>query len=246
MPRITLTELQKNQLDELVRHYEKNKDHFDLIVKQLLTLFSSDKELFSLVHSMKYRVKQPSRLRDKLRDKMLEANRTGERFDIHRGNLFQRINDLAGLRILHLYTRQYQKINQRLVALLEEEQYRITEGPIAKTWDDESRRFFAELGIQTEDSPSLYTSVHYVIEPNSRTRYTCEIQVRTLAEEVWGEVSHTLNYPTPIKSVACLEQINVLARVTSSCTRLVDSIFRTSEEHWRSQRAKRRSKNRSR
>ena len=191
---------------------------------------------------MKYRVKKPSRLRDKLREKMLEANRSGERFEISRENLFERINNLAGFRLIHLYTRQMEKINQSLLALFEEAKYRITEGPTAKTWDDESRQFFTDIGIQTESSPSLYTSVHYVIEPNSRTKYTCEIQVRTLAEEVWGEVSHTLNYPTQIKSVACLEQINVLARVTSSCTRLVDSIFRTSEEYRRSEATKRRKK----
>ena len=30
----------------------------------------------------------------------------------------------------------------------------------------------------------MYTSVHYVVESNSNTRATCEIQVRTLAEEL--------------------------------------------------------------
>ncbi len=242
MPRATLTKSQKKQLDELVRHYENNQDHFQLIVKNLRNLFSSDRELFSHIHSMKYRLKKPSRLRDKLRDKMLEANRSAKVFEINKENLFERINDLAGFRILHLYTRQMEKINRSLFALFEEEEYRIIEGPIAKTWDDESRQFFTNIGIQTENSPSLYTSVHYVVAPNTRTKYTCEIQVRTLAEEVWGEVSHTLNYPTQIKSIACVEQINVLARVTSSCTRLVDSIFRTSEEYRRSEAAKRRKK----
>jgi hypothetical protein len=74
------------------------------------------------------------------------------------------------------------------------------------------------------------TNAGYVIDSNSRTRYTAEIQVRTLAEELWGEVAHTIDYPTPSKSLACKEQIRVLARVTSGCTRLVDSIFRSHEE----------------
>jgi putative GTP pyrophosphokinase len=80
-------------------------------------------------------------------------------------------------------------------------------------------------------SPSLYTSVHYVIAPNRKTGLTCEIQVRTLAEELWGEVDHTLNYPLKSMSLACREQIKVLARVTSSCTRLVDAIFISHEDH---------------
>jgi ppGpp synthetase/RelA/SpoT-type nucleotidyltranferase len=69
--------------------------------------------------------------------------------------------------------------------------------------------------------------VHYVIKPRKKTRYTCEIQVRTLMEEVWGEVNHSLNYPHETKSLACREQIAALARTTSASTRLVDAIFRS-------------------
>jgi len=42
-----------------------------------------------------------------------------------------------------------------------------------------------------------------------------------MADEIWGEVSHTINYPTPTTIAACLEQLKVLARVTSGCTWLV-------------------------
>lgn len=63
------------------------------------------------------------------------------------------------------------------------------------------------------------------MEFGARTKRTAEIQVRTLAEELWGEVDHTINYPHPSTVIACKEQIKVLARLTSSCTRLVDSIF---------------------
>ena len=69
----------------------------------------------------------------------------------------------------------------------------------------------------------MYTSVHYVIRPNKS--YTAEIQVRTLAEELWGEVDHKINYPVRSEIFACSEQLKVLARTTSACTRLVDSIF---------------------
>ena len=55
--------------------------------------------------------------------------------------------------------------------------------------------------------------------------------VRTLAEELWGEVSHTVNYPHKTHSIACNEQLAALARVASGCTRLVDSIFASESEH---------------
>jgi len=122
-------------------------------------------------------------------------------------------------------------INKAILSCLNEARYPIAEGPIAKTWDDETREYFQAIGIAAEQSLTMYTSVHYVIASNSRTPSTCELQVRTLADEVWGEVDHTINYPHPSESVECREQIKVLARVTSSCTRLVDSIFKSHDEN---------------
>jgi ppGpp synthetase/RelA/SpoT-type nucleotidyltranferase len=161
----------------------------------------------------------------------IEAKVEKKQLNITTENLFERVNDLAGCRILHLYTKQFKAIHECLSRLFGEYKYELIEGPIARTWDDESRTLFAQMGITTKESPSLYTSVHYVIAPNRRTRITCEIQVRTLAEELWGEVDHTINYPYQSESLACREQIKVLARVTSSCTRLVDAIFSSHEDH---------------
>jgi len=83
----------------------------------------------------------------------------------------------------------------------------------------------------------MYTSVHYVIASGSMRTVACEIQVRTLMEEVWGEVDHMINYPHQTPHLPCREQIRALARVTSSATRLVDSIFAT-DEYMHEQKAK--------
>lgn len=235
-PAITKTEARLIQ--ELVSHFAENKHLFDQFVQQLLPLFTNSKDLLPLIHSMKWRVKDPAHLKNKLSRKVLEAKASGKEFNLSKENLFVKINDLAGFRLIHLHTRQMFDINRTLLALFEEERYRLREGPVARTWDDESRDYFKQIGIRTKASSSLYTSVHYIIEPNRRTRYTCEIQVRTLAEEVWGEVSHKINYPTPSASVACEEQLKVLARMTSGCSRLVDSIFKSDEDHKRRESAK--------
>ena len=181
------------------------------------------------IHSLKTRMKDPKHLRDKLERKLRECKKNGKAFTISKANLFMRVNDLAGLRILHVHTQQAGPIIEALLALFAEEVYSVVEGPTARTWDDESRAFFRRLNIKTKKSPSLYTSIHFVIKPNKRTRYTCEIQLRTLMEEVWGEVDHSINYPYKSQSTACREQIAALARVTSACSRLVDSIFRSHE-----------------
>ena len=41
----------------------------------------------------------------------------------------------------------------------------------------------------------------------------CEIQVRTLFEEIWGEIDHTINYPHSTESIACKEQLKVLTKL---------------------------------
>lgn len=74
---------------------------------------------------------------------------------------------------------------------------------------------------------SFYTSIHYVIKPNGTTKTTCcEVQVRTLLEEVWGEIDHTMNYPVIHTSEECKEQIKILARLIGTGSHLADSIMR--------------------
>jgi putative GTP pyrophosphokinase len=101
----------------------------------------------------------------------------------------------------------------------------VLEGPEARIWDDEYEATFTKMKIATVSSERMYTSVHYVVDAGAGTKRTAEIQVRTLAQEYWGEVDHAINYPYPCGQPSVEEQIKVLARVTSSCTRLVDSIF---------------------
>lgn len=222
-----LTKSDRLLIDQLVQHYIENKDSLETFLKGFAEQVLSFKPLKTHIHSIKWRMKHPDHLRDKLERKILEAKKAHKIYKATTKNLFLKINDLAGLRILHLYTQQAQQIDDALRALFDEELYTLIEGPTARTWDDESRTFFKSVNIKTKKSPSMYTSVHYVIKPRKKTKYTCEIQVRTLMEEVWGEVDHAINYPHKTKSLACREQIVTLARATSAATRLVDSIFRS-------------------
>jgi putative GTP pyrophosphokinase len=215
-------------VDELVAHFARNRHQFDRIVGELSAAFTASPVLKPLVHSVKWRIKDPAHLRDKLIRKWLDAKEKKRAFEITSSNLFQKVNDLVGFRVLHLYTREMEKLHSALMQSVSEG-YKLVEGPSARTWDDESRQYFKGIGIKTEPSLTMYTSVHYVFETRSVTKFTCEVQVRTLAEELWGEVDHQMNYPHPVSIVACSEQIKVLARLTSACTRLVDSIYKSME-----------------
>jgi ppGpp synthetase/RelA/SpoT-type nucleotidyltranferase len=234
---VPLSREQRKLIDALVGQFEANKEGLTLLVSSVRDRIQETKSLFKLIHSLKSRVKDSDHLRDKLIRK-IEKSTDEKPFDITPENFFEKINDLVGVRLLHLYTHQMRDINAELLSALEEGRFKVKEGPIANTWDIETAHYFTDLGFENVDNQSLYTSVHYVIESNSKTKYTCEIQVRTLAEELWGEVSHSFNYPQPTKSLACAEQIKVLARVTSSCTRLVDSVYRSLREFESQQKPK--------
>lgn len=212
-------------VEDLVSEFEKKRHLVTTFCDQVLAGLNQSTELEPLVHSIKSRIKDTDHLRKKITRLLVRSREAGRKFDITKETLLTKIHDLAGIRILHLYTRQVAKIDKALKEIFEEQKYEVIEGPVARTWDDESRKFFKEIQIETQKSETMYTSVHYIIGSASRTPVTCEVQVRTLAEEVWGEVSHSLNYPEPVRHVACREQIKALARATSAVTRLVDSIF---------------------
>jgi ppGpp synthetase/RelA/SpoT-type nucleotidyltranferase len=214
LPKDGLTTAERQLVVSLLKAYASHHKSITVFHDQLMVALKGSAALANLIHSMRSRLKRKA-------------------FTVKPDNLLTKINDLVGFRLLHLYTRQFTAIDAALREVLDEGKYQLIEGPFARTWDDESRQFFQDCKVQTQDSPSMYTSVHYVIGSASKTTVTAEIQVRTLSEEVWGEVDHTMNYPRPIDNVACREQLKVLARVTSSASRLVDSIFATVEDHKR-------------
>lgn len=228
--KVALTKAENAAIEECVLYFEKRKHLFEIAADGLVSACTRDPDLRALIHFIKNRVKDPQRLREKLSRRALVAKANGRKPAINEANLFEEITDLAGVRILHLYTDQIEQINARILAILQEAQYKVLEGPIANIWDKEAELYFNNLGIETSFRKTMYTSIHYVIGLNSASGVRCELQVRTLADEVWGEVSHTIDYPEPTESIACKEQLKVLARVTSGCTRLVDSIFRSREE----------------
>jgi putative GTP pyrophosphokinase len=230
------TKAELRRIEELVSHYRANRDVVVRFLKVVLVALRESKALSKHCHSIKSRPKSYDSLHDKLVRKLDDAKEKRKPFAITKENLFQVVTDLAGVRILHIHTRQFAEINKALKDIIKEEKYKLVEKPFARTWDDESRAIFLSHGVRVEPSPSMYTSVHYILESDSRTKVTCEIQVRTLMEEVWGEVDHTFNYPHPSKIVACREQIKALARATSAVTRLVDSIFATADAEKKSQK----------
>lgn len=215
---------------EIIRIYEDSLSQCKYLLQQVEGLFKYNDLLFketSVIHSIKSRIKNPDHLIDKI-ERKLEAGR-----NIDKENFFTEITDLVGVRVLYLYQDQFILIHTEIMKQINEiGEWCLHEKPRAYTWDPESKQFYESIGIDTEIKESYYTSVHYVIKKNNHlSNIRCEIQVRSLFEEIWGEIDHTINYPYKTTSIACQEQLKVLSRLVTTGTRLSDSIFRSFKEH---------------
>lgn len=144
----------------------------------------------SMVHTVKSRIKDPDRLIEKIirktRDRKLKY---GKDFQFTLENYKNEINDLIGIRVIHIFKDQWKDIHEF----------------ITKTWnvievtanvrEGDNTRKFEELGIEVRSRISGYRSVHYLVEfyPTNE-RVIAEIQVRTIFEEGYGEIDHRLRY----------------------------------------------------
>jgi putative GTP pyrophosphokinase len=220
---------QEQSTASAVTTFEEKKHEFKIFMDGVSQWFLTHPKLgqgdFPIVHSVKSRLKSCDHLMEKI------PRKTGDGPPICRENVFERITDLAGVRVFHLYQEQFRSIHKEILVKVDDQRdWHLHERPKAYTWDPESKQFFEGLNIQVEIKESFYTSVHYLVRPRAESPICCEIQVRTLFEEVWGEVDHALNYPEQSSLLSCREQLLVLAKLVGAGTRLVDSIFRSVEE----------------
>ena len=213
-----LSEADRRRIDEAAEYFKDNKHLFELFAESLMSCFEKDPKLGEFIHFIKYRIKDERSLRAKLERIITSA---GDQ------DLVSRITDFAGVRIIHLHMDQFPAIHPLVSDILKEQKCELLETPKAYCWDMEYEDMFRRVGVEAVHRDSMYMTVHYDIVANQRKRITCELQVRSLMEELWGEVSHRVNYPKESPSVSCQDQLKVLARLTSGCGRLVDSIFKT-------------------
>lgn len=219
----------ETEIGVLVGEYRKNKQLFSLFLEQVKGAFLTAPDLNtgvpSLVHSVKSRLKDEGHLEGKISRKRLDGR------IITVDNFFQEITDFAGLRVLHLYQNQFSGIHEFIMKKVKSKNWKLLEKPIAYTWDPESVEYFKQYKIRTSMKSSYYTSVHYLIAPaNEVGGICCEIQVRTLFEEAWGEIDHSINYPNKTALVASVEQLRVLSKLVSTGSRLADAIFKVHDD----------------
>ncbi|HIF9343343.1 TPA: RelA/SpoT domain-containing protein [Photobacterium damselae] len=221
-----------DEIDNIINSLESEMHLYEGLHDKIISLITRDPIFKKHVHSYKSRFKNLDHLKKKIERKNTEdllLPLDQQKGPINPDNVKQRITDIVGIRILHLYQGQFSELHARIMALVQEGELALFEDPKVYTWDPEFSHFFEELHLESHVKESFYTSVHYVFKPRTDSEITCEVQVRTLFEEVWGEIDHTFNYPEPSESIVIQEQLKVLARLVGAGSRLADSVFKLKE-----------------
>jgi ppGpp synthetase/RelA/SpoT-type nucleotidyltranferase len=215
-----------NDCQPLIEKYKSDYQDFDLLRRHIVDYFSLHPKASPYVHSVKPRLKDP----DHLIEKIARKGETDNKISVD--NLYSKITDFAGVRVLLLHQRQFDGIKDAIECRINKGEWVLVEPPKAYTWDPEAQNYFEGLGLETLRKESFYTSVHYLVKQYEKSDICCEIQVRTLFEEIWGEVDHAINYPEKTGKEVCRDQILVLAKLIGAGSRLVDSIFNSNENNY--------------
>ena len=144
----------------------------------------------SKIHTVKTRVKNGERLIEKIiRKTPNRKDKYGEDFEFNLENYKEEINDLIGIRAIHIFKQDWEEIHKFILST-----WKVIEITANVREGDNTARF-EELNIEIQSRKSGYRSVHYLIEfyPTSQ-RVIAEIQVRTIFEEGYGEIDHQLRY----------------------------------------------------
>lgn len=209
-------------MEELVENLLKIYDEYEETLNSLQQSIEGDfmsSEIYKKIHTIKFRKKTRNHLKEKIIRKISEGKEISEQ------NFFNIITDLIGFRILLLFPQQFKMVHEYIC---HNPKWKLKEKPIAYTWDPETKDFFKnELGIKNvKQKDSYYTSLHYVINTyNKQNTPCCEIQVRTLLEESWGEVDHSFNYPHQNSNKYLQDSLKALAKIIVSATKLTEIIY---------------------
>ena len=175
-----------NNLKEIYEDYIEYKNSYENQAEFIANILRSQQ----MVHLVKSRIKDPDRLIEKVIRKTEDRkSKYGDEFQFTVDNYKNEINDLIGIRVIHIFKDQWQEIHEFILKT-----WKVIE-ITANVRDGDNIEVFEDENIEVRSKASGYRSVHYLVEfyPTSQ-KVIAEIQVRTIFEEGYGEIDHRLRY----------------------------------------------------
>jgi len=174
---------------------------------------------FEGVHSVRWRVKDVEHLLEKIIRKRCEEKVSKKYQTICAGNYFSVVNDLIGVRALHLFKSDVFKIHPQVV-----EMWPLGEKPVSYVRAGDRSDLIDGLkqcGINSKVHRAGYRSVHYILKMRPGvTDIFVELQVRTIFEEAWSEIDHKVRYPNFSENKQVEEVLKIFNRLSGSADEL--------------------------
>ncbi|MCR5651435.1 MAG: GTP pyrophosphokinase [Lachnospiraceae bacterium] len=199
-------------LSIIYRNYEDRKPNLEKILDSFMSDYFSYPTIRNQglrIHSIRSRVKDGEHLIDKI---VRRKNKNALKYDnCNTTNYLKFITDAIGIRILLVYKTDWEIIHDYIVNTIEHNEKNYVRDCLRDFDEDENHTYISEApkvhvrkGDRTDIyehilppdkviSDRVYRSVHYIVKYKG---IYVEIQVRTLFEEGWGEVDHSILYPT--------------------------------------------------
>lgn len=192
-------------LNKIYEEYDSLVENLELTAQAIVNKLNKAKE----VHSVRYRIKNTEHLIEKI------IRKKNEGVDITIDNYQEKITDMIGIRILHLFKEDWELIHEYII-----EEFKLIEDPIAYVREGDNPEYlkYFELNkCEIKPHPLGYRSVHYLLESSLfQKKLITELQVRTIFEEGWSEVDHKIRYPY-VKNNFILDRfLNILNRFAGS------------------------------
>ena len=199
-------------LKSIIQDYKDNQlvllDEAEYIAKKIQRCDS--------VHSVRWRIKSPSHLLNKIIRKLTEEKPSEKYRDINAENYKSIITDLIGVRAIYLFKSNWKEVHEHILSrwtIKQDEPVMIyhRKGDIMDTYANHP-------DCKQEIHKHNYRSIHYVVPATNieSVQVFCEIQTRTIFEEGWSEIDHQVRYPDYSDDENLMSYLNIFNRLAGS------------------------------
>lgn len=198
------TKLTWEDLSDIYRDYLEKVSSLE---EAAISIFRSLSKM-AHVHSVRYRVKDAEHLIEKI----IRKKRDNPDREITIATYLTEITDLIGIRVLHLFKEEWVAIHRNILDM-----WNLKETVIAYHRAGDNTDIFKENKCTPKEHNNGYRSIHYIIESQpTKLKVYAEIQVRTIFEEAWSEIDHSVRYPYDMDNPLLTQYLLIFNRLSGS------------------------------
>ncbi|MEK6263943.1 MAG: RelA/SpoT domain-containing protein, partial [Clostridium sp.] len=156
----TEDDISNNEIDwEVLKRIYIDYDNYRSSYESQAGFIADTLRTHKKIHSVKSRVKEPDRLLEKIIRKTTgRKEKYGSEFQFSIENYKEEINDLIGVRAIHIFKEDWEDIHNFIYST-----WKVIEITANVREGDDTKRF-EDLNIEIHSRKSGYRSVHYLIE----------------------------------------------------------------------------------